>query len=231
MGATELDAEISRLTAEIATRRAEAERLRAGLRAHRSALESASESAEATAEPVAPVGGDTEQLKQVVEAAIPADGRAVVLWTGQHVLKSLGSRDVIGFPPLLSGEAGARVQGGTAAIASLEAQRSTGATHLVLPPDRQGWLAETPGFMLHLTSRYRQVAMHEGWSIHSLDFNPAEQRPWTHHLAELLEQYRARYAGELAVLDWDTDLGLAERRPVGCTVFRPSEDGESLPYL
>ena len=237
-GTSELDAEIGRLTEEIAARRAEAARLREGLAAHRQAL---SGKAQAVKSPAAkprpdaapaprPAAGTHRELRDLIGAAIPAGSKPLVLEAGYDQLAALGVPDLRVFPPSLPGNDQARAQGRTAAIAGLEALRAEGATHLVLPPERGEWLARTPGIMIHVTNRYRELVREQGWSVYSLDFDPATQGLWTRDLAEVFEEHRARHGGEFAALDW-TGLGLAGRKTPGCTVFRAPDAGESLPYL
>jgi GT2 family glycosyltransferase len=236
----DLDGEIARLNEEIAVKRAEAARLRAGV----SGGVATAPRPEVTplAAPVAPVPAPTpaaaaehapegRPIPELLLETLTPEARPIVLRAGYDALAALGGPEPIRFPPAIAGGSHEAAKGPTAAIAALETLRARGATHIVLSPGSEEWLGETQGFMVHLTNRYRRLAGADGWAVHSLAFDPDSERPWTHHLSEILEEYSARYQPQFAALDWSTDLGLAGRRWPGCTVFRPLNDGDNLPYL
>jgi GT2 family glycosyltransferase len=120
--------------------------------------------------------------------------------------------------------------GDTAAIANLETLRSAGASHLILPPGSDPWLAERPGVRLHLETRYPPFADHDGFAVHSLD--ATGRHSVGRALEEFLESYRWRYRGDPSILDWTGRLALAQRISTALT-FEPvgAGSGEALPYL
>ncbi|MGH2978160.1 MAG: glycosyltransferase family 2 protein [Solirubrobacterales bacterium] len=120
------------------------------------------------------------EIRDVVEAIVPAGATVAVVSRGDDELLELGAHPAWHFP---RGEDGAYVgyhpHDSAEAITHLEALRKQGARYLLVPPTAYWWLDHYRNFALHLEQRYRRLTREdEGCVLFELSLNrPAPSEP------------------------------------------------------
>jgi hypothetical protein len=216
-----------RLESELETSRGEIRRLRA------SATDSRSETAPAPS--AADRRKQQKMASEVRERAtelIPAGSTVLVAGKGDEALLRLDGRTGWHFPMAEDGRyAGYHPAGDTAAIAQLEALRARGADHLVLPKTTLWWLDHYEGLRRHLEDRYTALVTDEECAIFQLSGEqPGQASGPLSTLKRTIARLRIATGRDPSILDWGTDLGIADHLPEE-KLFAPPGDEQTLPYL
>lgn len=104
-----------------------------------------------------------DQVRRVVDAALPAAARVLVVTYGDEAYLALGNRQASPYP-----RSAAEISADytdiddAAAIAQLEALRADGAEYLVVPSPALPWLANHPELEAHIEERYATVVRDRG---------------------------------------------------------------------
>ena len=163
---------------------------------------------------------------------IPSGATVLVAAKGDEALLRLNGRTGWHFPMAEDGRyAGFHPAGDTAAIAQLEALRARGADHLLLPKTTLWWLDHYEGLRRHLEDRYTALVADEHCAIFRLSAEGRAQAngPIT-TLKRTIARLRIRTGRDPSILDWGSDLEIAEHLPEE-KVFAPPADEPTLPYL
>jgi GT2 family glycosyltransferase len=170
---------------------------------------------------------------QLVRSVIPRGATVLVASKGDDALLRLGSRRAWHFPHGDDGlYAGYYPASAGAAIVHLEALRAKGAEYLVFPSPALWWLEHYADLRRHLERRYRLVARQEDAGA-IYDLRPSsETTSFTPHaaIARVLAEFERRFDAAPAVLDWQSDLNLADTFPE-YPIFGPPTADSTLPYL
>ena len=103
------------------------------------------------------------QVRQFVDAHVPAGARTLVATYGDAAMLQLGDRPTEPFPRSPSGAVADYTSlDGTEAVAQLETLRGDGAEFLVVPSPALPWLASHPELERHLEQRTTPVARERG---------------------------------------------------------------------
>jgi hypothetical protein len=217
------------LDAELGTTRAELSRLEAATR------DSASETDEGPGAAAVPSGTHPRLVAEIQARAqelIPSGAIVLVAAKGEHALLQLEGSRGWHFPLGADGRyAGDHPAGDTAVIAQLEALRARGANHLLLPATTLWWLDHYRGLRRHLEDRYVPLLEDEHCAIYRL--SAEERRHVTGPIATLRRTVacvRTRFGRDPSILDWRTELEIADHAP-GLRVFVPPGEEPALPYL
>src|SRR5581483_4955465 len=118
----------------------------------------------------------TERIRATARRVLPAEARVLVLSKGDDDLLDLG-HPACHFPAGGDGGyAGHHPADGAAAVAALEAQRTGGATHLLLPADSRWWLAYYGELTAHLAGSADLVVNDDDCSLFAFrDPAPADR--------------------------------------------------------
>ncbi len=171
-------------------------------------------------------------LRARVADLIPSGATVLVAGKGDGALLRLQGSRGWHFPMAADGSyAGFHPAGDTAAIAQLEALRVRGADHLLLPRTTLWWLDHYPGLRRHLEDRYTPLLADEQCAIYRLSPEPRTQAsaPMA-TLKRAIASLRIRSGREPSILDWGSELGIADHLPE-VAVFAPPDDEAVLPYL
>jgi hypothetical protein len=172
------------------------------------------------------------EIRARAEELIPAEATVLVASKGDDALLQLDGARGVHFPSGLDGRyAGYHPSGDTAAIAHLEAMRAQGADHLLLPATTLWWLNQYQGLRRHLEERYEPLHEDEHCAIYRL--RTGDHRHIPRPIAILrrtVASLRMRSGRDPSILDWDTNLGIADQLPE-LLIFSPPSDGATLPYL
>jgi GT2 family glycosyltransferase len=172
------------------------------------------------------------QLRQLVNDTLPSEVTVLVVSKGDDELLNLGGRPAWNFPQDREGNyPGFPPADSGSAVIQLEALRAKGAQYLIFPATAIWWLDHYCGFKKHLDRNYRLVVRHEDVCvIYSLCEAPSDVQSGA-GLEALIQEYVSRYGRQPAILDWGTNLKLAESFPT-CAVFSPpAATGDALPYF
>jgi GT2 family glycosyltransferase len=105
---------------------------------------------------------ETQRLREVVRAAVPAGATVLVVSRGDEALLQLNGRRGLHFPQGRDGGwAGHHPADSAEAIGHLERLRQSGAQYLVVPSTYRWWLRHYEGLRKHLDSRYQALACDE----------------------------------------------------------------------
>jgi GT2 family glycosyltransferase len=105
----------------------------------------------------------TEDVRKLVDDAVPAGTTVLVVSKGDPRLADLGEREVWHFPSDGDGGyAGYYPRDSEAAIDELEALRAKGAEYLVVPGSAEWWMEYYEEFFQHLAARYEELADGDG---------------------------------------------------------------------
>ena len=105
---------------------------------------------------------ETEHLREVVKATVPAGATVLVITRGDDGLLELNGHRALHFPQAKGGGwAGHHPADSGEAIGHLESLREGGAEYLVVPPTYRWWLSYYEGLREYLDSRYRAVVSDE----------------------------------------------------------------------
>ncbi len=233
--------ELQRATAERDEERRLRGRLESELEASRREVSRLQASAErggsdTALSPAAPLRREYEDLaSEVRERAtelIPSGATVLVAGKGDEALLRLDGRTGWHFPMVEDGRyAGSHPAGDTAAIAQLEALRARGADHLLLPATTLWWLDHYQGLRRHLEDRYTTLLADEHCAIYGLTPEArAQTRGPMASLKRTIACLRIRTGRDPSILDWGSDLGIADHLPE-VKVFNPPGDEPTLPYL
>ena len=154
-------------------------------------------------------------MRERAAELIPSGATVLVAGKGDEALLRLDGRTGWHFPMAEDGRyAGFHPAGDTAAIAQLEALRARGADHLLLPKTTLWWLDHYEGLRRHLEDRYTALVTDEQCAIFRLS---GEERarasgPLT-TLKRTIACLRIRTGRDPSILDWGSDLGIAEHFP------------------
>jgi hypothetical protein len=174
----------------------------------------------------------TAEIRARAEELIPAEATVLVASKGDDALLALDGARGVHFPSARDGRyAGYHPSGDTAAIAHLEAMRARGADHLLLPATTLWWLDEYQGLRRHLEERYEPLHEDEHCAIYRL--RTGDHRHIPRPIAVLkrtVASLRMRSGRDPSILDWETNLGIADQLPE-LLIFSPPSDGATLPYL
>ena len=204
----------------------------------RRVLESELEASRAHAAP-APVIPERRQeetlLSEVRERAaelIPSDATVLVAGKGDEELLRLDGRTGWHFPMAEDGRyAGFHPAGDTAAIAQLEALRTRGADHLLLPATTLWWLDHYQALRRHLEDRYTVLLTDEHCAIYRLTTDErAQASEPIASLKRAIASLRIRTGRDPSILDLGSDLQLVDHLPEA-KMFAPPGNEPSLPYL
>jgi hypothetical protein len=172
------------------------------------------------------------EIRARAEELIPAEATVLVASKGDDALLQLDGARGVHFPSAPDGRyAGYHPSGDTAAIAHLEAMRAQGADHLLLPATTLWWLDQYQGLRRHLEERYEPLHEDEHCAIYRL--RTGDHRHIPRPIAMLkrtVASLRMRSGRDPSILDWDTNLGIADQLPE-LLIFSPPSDGATLPYL
>lgn len=98
------------------------------------------------------------QIRDAVEAQVPADATVLVISRGDDHLLELGRHAAWHFPQDERGTySGHHPRDSRTAIEQLERLREKGADYLVIPETAAWWLEHYDGFARHLSDRYREL--------------------------------------------------------------------------
>jgi GT2 family glycosyltransferase len=100
---------------------------------------------------------NTEQIRALVQAALPPGATVIVISRGDEELLDLGGRKAWHFPQNEGGYAGHYPADSAAAIDHLELLRARGGEFLLLPATARWWLDHYAGFREHLERRYSLI--------------------------------------------------------------------------
>lgn len=172
-------------------------------------------------------------IRTAVRRLLPEDANVVVISKGDPDLLKLDGCKVCHFPQAEDGTyAGCYPASSSAAIAHLEALRLQGADFLLIPSAAFWWLEHYRDFARHLRCRYRELPG-EGsiCTVFDLRQPSAQSAAGSQSAAtDALAEFRVRLGRPLSILNWKTDLDLAQFFP-GQAVFAPPGNGRVLPYL
>lgn len=118
----------------------------------------------------------------------------------------------------------------SAAIATLEFLRSSGATHLIVAAADEAEISAMAGFERHLAGRYPKLGEPGVESVYELTRPMAGILTWSDSLREIIRNHNDRHRTECSILDWGTGLGpYGHIREAMVTVA--AADTGYLPYL
>ncbi len=171
-------------------------------------------------------------MRERAAELIPSGATVLVAGKGDEALLRLDGRTGWHFPMAEDGRyAGFHPAGDTAAIAQLEALRARGADHLLLPATTLWWLDHYQGLRRHLEDRYTALLTDEHCAIYRLTAEErAQARGPIASLKRTIACLRIRTGRDPSILDWGSDLGIADHLPE-VKVFAPPDDEPTLPYL
>jgi hypothetical protein len=163
---------------------------------------------------------------------IPSGATVLVASKGDDELLQLNGSRGWHFPSAPDGSyAGYHPAGDTAAIAHLEALRTSGADHLVLPATALWWLDHYQGLRRHLEERYLPLLEDDRCVIYRLTGHERESGSGpVGTLKRAVASLRVRGGRDPSILDWASGLEIAQQLPES-PVFGPPEDADVLPYL
>jgi hypothetical protein len=237
---SERSAELEQVAASLADERRLRSELEAEVQAAREALAPKRQSAESDA-----VSGTEKpptvraayarlaaEVRARVQELIPSGATVLVASKGDNALLRVDGRRGWHFPMATDGRyAGHHPAGDTAAIAHLEALRARGADHLVLPATMLWWLDHYRELRRHLEDRYEQVLEDEQCVIYRLSAGARlHANGPVASLKATVASLRTRSGRDPSILDWRTELGIAEHLPE-MVVFVPPDEARTLPYL
>jgi hypothetical protein len=216
-----------RLEAELEASRAEVERLQAA---------GGGTDSDPGGAPTVHTGPGYDQLVTEVRARaaelIPSGATVLVAAKGDDALLRLDGCRGWHFPIAADGRyTGYHPAGDTAVIAQLEALRTRGADHLLLPATTLWWLDHYHGLRRHLEDRYVSLLEDEHCAIYRL--SAGDRSHGNGAIATLKRTVtgaRMRSGRNPSILDWHTELGIADQLPE-TPVFVPPGDEPVLPYL
>jgi multidrug efflux pump subunit AcrA (membrane-fusion protein) len=174
----------------------------------------------------------TSAVRERAAELIPSGATVLVAGKGDEALLHLDGRTGWHFPMAEDGRyAGFHPAGDTAAIAQLEALRTRGADHLLLPKTTLWWLDHYEGLRRHLEDRYTALVTDEQCAIFRLS---GEERTQANGPLTVLKRTIARLridtGRDPSILDWSSHLGIADLLPEE-KLFAPPGDEQTLPYL
>ncbi len=187
---------------------------------------------EKTVRPTRAAASFLPRMAEAVRGLVPLDARVLVASGGDQRLVQLEGAHYEHFPQAATGRyAGHEPVDSSSAIAHLEFLRAKGAEFLLLPASEYWWLERYPAARRHLSSRYRLLFdQPELGLLACLRPTPAAAESPLQTLHRLVSELEATSDEPLAVLDWHTNLRLAETfRQLA--VFAPPEQTAALPYL
>jgi hypothetical protein len=172
------------------------------------------------------------EIRATARELIPSDASVLVAGKGDDALLGFNGSRGWHFPISPDGRyAGHHPAGDTAAIAQLEALRARGADHLLLPATTLWWLDHYQGLRRHLEDRYVRLFQAEHCAIYRLE--PGDRTVAAGPIAMLkraVASVRMRSGRDPSILDWGTELGIADQLPE-MPVLVPPGEGAVLPYL
>lgn len=168
-------------------------------------------------------------VRRTVRDILPKEARVLVVARGDDELLHLAGRRAGHFPQGADGGyAGELPTTAADAVARLDAMVAAGWDHLVIPAPSTWWLEGCPGVRRHLHRRWHLLHHAPGTCL-VFRHDPSRPGAW-HRFDALLERVRSGEGRVPAILDWDTDCGLADLYPE-CSVFGPVDRGaDRLPY-
>jgi GT2 family glycosyltransferase len=172
------------------------------------------------------------RIREIVTHHVPRYSTIIVASKGDPELLNLNGRAGLHFPQNSEGKyAGYYPECSLGAIAQLEALRARGGQYFLLPGSAFWWLDHYPAFKQHLEKRYRLlVRSEETCAIYSLDSSSGSNHSLAGRLADIMNEFQARFGRDPAVLDWRSGVPLAAMLPHQ-KVFQPFSSDGPLPYL
>lgn len=171
-------------------------------------------------------------VRERARELIPSEATALVATKGDDALLRLNGSRGLHFPIAEDGRyLGYHPAGDTAVIAQLEALRARGADHLLLPATMLWWLDHYEGLRRHLQDRYVSLLEDEVCAIYALRAPLREELTGPSATIErTVASMRMRSGRDPSILDWHTELGIADQFPQ-TPVFVPLGEEAVLPYL
>jgi GT2 family glycosyltransferase len=172
------------------------------------------------------------RIRSIVRNVLSRDATVIVASKGDDDLLRLYGKKAFHFPQTEDGTyAGHHPANGVAAIAHLEALRSKGADHFLLPNTMFWWLDHYVDFKRYLETHYRLIVRQEdACAIFSLCAESASDDSWQSRFSSAIGLYESQTDEKPSVLDWNTGLNLAGTFP-DVTVFLPPTTDKTLPYF
>ncbi|HEY5914474.1 MAG TPA: glycosyltransferase family 2 protein [Verrucomicrobiae bacterium] len=174
-------------------------------------------------------------IRELVRKHVPHGATVAVVSKGDPELLRFHGRTGWHFPQQTDGQyAGFYPGSSLSAIAHLEVVRSKGADYFLLPKACFWWLDHYVEFRRFLENRYVEVLRDQD---SCLIYRLRESSVDAHRdfrlqqLEELSLECEMASGEDVALLDWDTGLNLAEHLPAHRTVFAPPQVGNTLPYF
>jgi GT2 family glycosyltransferase len=173
------------------------------------------------------------KIREIVWREVPAGATVLVVSKGDDQLTCFQGRQGWHFPQDRDGNySGFTPADSGSAIVQIEALRSKGAHYLLIPAPAFWWLDHYKALKTHLSLRYRTLLQREGIClIYSLCEQPVAEGQARCALEAAINEYVRRFRRAPEVLDWDTQLHLAEALPAEVVFSPPDGGGDVLPYL
>ncbi|MQA73277.1 MAG: hypothetical protein GEU88_02810 [Solirubrobacterales bacterium] len=230
----ELDADRAELRKQLDADRAELERLREESPSTEGGGGTPSAGGQRDAPGPGPDNGYGRLVAEVrarAREAIPSGATVLVAGKGDDALLELDGCSACHFPVAADGSyLGHHPAGDTAVIAQLEALRARGADHLLLPATTLWWLDHYHGLRRHLQDRYVTLLEDDDCAIYRLRAGDRRPAGPIATLRRAVACVRMRSGRDPSILDWRTELGIADQLPE-MPVFVPPGEEPVLPYL
>lgn len=160
----------------------------------------------------------TDQIARIRELASTATAPAstlAVISKGDQRLIALDGRNALHFPQDDKGAPlGYHPSSGRSAVAQLEVARAKGAEYLLIPAPSLWWLEHYPELRRHLRARYLTLhADAETAGLFDLRVSSEAAGRARATVIEMVDAVRSALGREPTLLDWGTDLNLAEVLP------------------
>jgi GT2 family glycosyltransferase len=173
------------------------------------------------------------KIREIVWKEVPAGATVLVISKGDDRLTRFEGREGWHFPQDRDGNyPGFAPADSGSAIVQIEALRSKGAHYLLIPAPALWWLDYYIAFKQHLNLRYRKLLEREDIClIYALREPPVAEEQASCALEAAINEYIRRFGRAPGILDWDTQLHLAEAFPAQVVFSPPNGGGDVLPYL